>query len=396
MRRRNTPGNNAKILLIAVVFTQLMTLSGCEMPIPVSTEITNTEEKEEGLLPERQSEQKTEETEQAVSESAGNYAYQTLNSEEQAVYDEIYTAMQKQMEKVAVDTLDTAVLDHAFRAVSADYGGMFWVSGYVYTQYTKGEKLVGLDFAPKYTMSFQMRCEKQREIDEAVREILAGISPDASDYEKAKYVYDYLAMHVDYEINAADNQNIISVFLNRKTVCQGYANATQYLLDCLSIQSAVVTGTADGEPHAWNLVLLDGEYYMMDSTWGNSTYDSGQQGVKKFVNYNYFAVTTEEISRTHTADEEIRLPECTATADNYYQREGKYVSEWNPQAIGEIYKQGYDTGAGTASVKFATQELYQQAKSYFIDEQHITDYCNGITALSYLEDTNQNVLILNY
>ncbi len=68
-------------------------------------------------------------------------------------------------------------------------------------------------------------------------------------------------------------------FLNKKTVCQGYANATQYLLTLLGIPAVVVTGTAEGDTHAWNLVQLDGAYYFMDTTWGNSSYNNGASGM---------------------------------------------------------------------------------------------------------------------
>ena len=51
----------------------------------------------------------------------------------------------------------------------------------------------------------------------------------SSDYEKSKWVYETLINRVDYVADAPDNQNIISVFLNGQTVCQGYSNAANYL-----------------------------------------------------------------------------------------------------------------------------------------------------------------------
>ncbi len=45
---------------------------------------------------------------------------------------------------------------------------------------------------------------------------------------------------------------------------------------------------------------------------------------------------------------------------------------------------------------FRIHTLYDQAKAYLIDEQHIRDYCEGITGLSYIEDRDQNVLILKF
>ena len=115
-----------------------------------------------------------------------------------------------------------------------------------------------------------------------------------------------------------------------------------------------------------------------------------------FINYNYFGVTTAEISKTHQADGTLLLPECTATADNYYVREGKYITEWEPEVIGQIYGAAYRNGAVTEEIRFSDISLYDQAKAYLIDEQHIRDYCEGITGLSYIEDRDQNVLILKF
>ena len=157
-----------------------------------------------------------------------------------------------------------------------------------------------------------------------------------------------------------------------------------------------MTGTAEGDTHAWNLVQLDGAYYFMDTTWGNSSYNNGASGMGTFINYNYFGVTTAEISKTHQADGTLLLPECTATADNYYVREGKYITEWEPEVIGQIYGAAYRNGAVTEEIRFSDISLYDQAKAYLIDEQHIRDYCEGITELSYIEDRDQNVLILKF
>lgn len=328
--------------------------------------------------------------------SADCYVYATLDGETQRVYDEIYQTMREHAKSVRVSTLDKGVLDEAYKAVNADHGGIFWTSGYVYTQYTRGEELIGIDFSPNYTMERQEQEKLQAQIDAKVEEITAGISMEASDYEKVRYVYDYLASNVAYDEGAGDNQNIISVFINGRTVCQGYACATQYLLDRLGVQAVIVTGQANGEPHAWNLVRMDGEYYYIDTTWGNSSYTVDTQDEERFVNYNYFGVTTEEISVTHEPNNNFVLPDCTAKQDNYYVRENCYFSEWNPDAIGALCAGGYETGNTAVSVKLATPELLAQVQQYFIDERHIADYCPGLTSMYYLVDEQQNVFIFRF
>ncbi len=328
-------------------------------------------------------------------EYSDNYIYQTLDDEAKQVYHEVLTAALEHTEKVAVSTLDIDVLEKAYKAVCADYGGLFWMSGYVYTQYTRGGELISMDFSPKYTMEYEERMQIQQQIDASAEELLAGITMQASEYEKAKYVFEILVQNVDYDTSAQNNQNIISVFLNRATVCQGYACATQYLLRILGMQSALVTGVANGESHAWNLVRINGNYYYIDTTWGYFRYLDGASQVEKYVNYNYLAVTSEEITRTHRIDDSFPMPECTSMEDTYFIQEHKYFTEWNPDAIGSLLRDTWEAGGGDVAVKFANPELYGQAVNYFITEQHITDYCTSISSIYYLEDKELYVLTFN-
>ena len=64
--------------------------------------------------------------------------------------------------------------------------------------------------------------------------------------------------------------------------------------------------------------------------------------------------------------------------------------------IVEIYGCSYLNGAVKVEFLFSDISFYDQAKAYLIDEQHIRDYCEGITGLSYIEDRDQNVLILKF
>lgn len=327
---------------------------------------------------------------------AENYAYQTLNDTAKEVYHEILTTILEHKEKIEVSTLDVDVLEEAYRALCADYGGLYWVSGYVYTQYSKGGEPTGMEFQPKYTMDEAEREEIQQQIDASVEELLAGISVSDSDYAKAKYVFEILVQNVDYDAAAENNQNIISAFLNRATVCQGYACATQYLLRLLGIQSTIVTGNANGESHAWNLVRLDGEYYYMDTTWGNSRYLDSDSQMEKYVNYSYLAITSEEISRTHILDNSFKLPECTHTENNFFRKENRYYETWSPEQIGALLAESWNAGGGDVSVKFASSDLYEQALQYFITDQHIADYCENISSIFYLEDKEMYVLTFHF
>lgn len=329
------------------------------------------------------------------------YAYENLSKEAQQCYDKMLSAILKYEEKVILDIPNTNLMKKAYTALSSDHGELFWVSGYSFTRYTKGGKLVALEFAPNYTMDEAEMEVKQRQVDGVVAEWLAGCSVSASDYEKAKYVFETLTRKVDYVEGAPDSQNILSVFLNRQTVCQGYASATQYLLRQLGVASTIITGEADdgtgGGLHAWNLVKLDGSYYYMDTTWGNGSYHTAENGERgEFVNYNYMCMTDAEAENFYQPDTQIPLPECSSIEHNYYVREGKYFESWDPEAIGVLLREAWESGNETISIKCVNRELCEKVKDYFITQEKIADYCRRIKNFYYMESPEFCVMTVNF
>ena len=207
-----------------------------------------------------------------------------------------------------------------------------------------------------------------------------------------------LITNVSYNIEAQENQNVLSVFLYGETVCRGYAAAYQYLCTLAGIECCVVEGVAGDETHAWNLVRLDGEYYYVDVTWGNASYarDSGEDiSDISFIDYAYFGFTTEEMQRSHEPYGTFTLPVCTATADSYYVHEGLYVAEWDADTIGSLLAYGYNNGT-SVGIKFASYDLLDLTMAYFIDESHIVDYCPGITSASYIREDSMYVLLISF
>lgn len=316
--------------------------------------------------------------------SAGNYAYEKLSDEERQVYDEILSAILNHQEEITLSCTEEAIMRRAYGAVCADYGGLFWVEGYVFTKYLQGEEIVGLEFAPSYTQTRKERKQTQQQIDVVVDKWLSGIAITDTDYDKVKYVYNLLSTKVEYAEGAPDSQNIVSVFLKGKTVCQGYACAAQYLLRQLGIESTIVTGTALGNAHAWNLFQMDGEYYYMDVTWGRGRYV--EETVEKFfVDYKYMAMTAEEMRYSHIPNEELELPETVAKENGYYAREGKNIREWNPEKIGEMLLEAW-TEKKMLVLRFADRDLYDKTQTYFVEEGRLKEYCPGIEEISYMQD----------
>ena len=331
---------------------------------------------------------------------AGNYAFEHLTDEGQTLYVELLRIIQKRAEDIVVSTLDEEVLDVVCQFVLADHPELFYMDGYTYTRYTVAGVLKKISFTGNYIYSEEEIQSRQQKIDAYVNNCLMGAPMNGDDYDKVKYVYDYLITNTEYDALAPDNQNICSVFLYGKSVCQGYAKATQYLLNRIGVPTTMVTGKVNGVGHAWNLVYADGEYTYVDTTWGDSSYqkfESGEANAQKLplINYTYLCCTTQDISKTHTISETLPMPECTSMMNNYYVREGEYFTENDMDTLGTLFSRRYADGSNNVTIKCSTRAVYDEFIRRLITDQEVFGYMEGSNnTVSYTTFDEQYILII--
>lgn len=344
---------------------------------------------EEGKPAPEETESVPEEEEPAYSflaEEASVYAYNSLTDTERIWYRDMEEilgtfGMEQKLSRTCLESgLDDSDIDRIFQCVMNDHPELFYVEGYSYVKYTRGSKITSILFSGSYTMDFDTAVERRAEIEAAAEELLARVPEEASDYEKVKYVYETLIRDTEYRLDAPDNQNIYSVFIHHASVCQGYAKATQYLLDRLGVECALVLGTVDtGEVHAWNLVKLDGSYYYVDTTWGDASYQiSGGGEVSDYsmpeINYDYLCVTTAELLRTHTLGGQLPMPVCDATENNYYVQEGALFLSYDREQMRKLFESAAKQGRTDVTVKCTDAVGYREIISAMINGQEIFDY----------------------
>lgn len=334
---------------------------------------------------------------QLQKEQENAYSYGKLPEEEKQIYIEILWTLQELRENVLLSGTDSERIRDIFQCVLNDHPEIFYVQGYTYTQYTLGNVLKKITFTGTYTLNKDEIVHAQEQINNYVNQCLAGLPESADDYEKVKYIYEYLIDHTEYDALAPDNQNICSVFLNGKSVCQGYAKATQYLLQQVGVPAALVLGrVAEGEGHAWNLAAIDGIWYYVDTTWGDASYQASG-GMSSFpekkiptINYDYLCVTTEQLSKTHLIENVVEVPECTSLDANYYVREGLYITVLDEEQLKRIFKEGYEKGNTYVTLKCASETVYNQLQELLIDHQGIFRYLDcpdGV--VSYTDNEEQ-------
>ncbi len=330
----------------------------------------------------------------------GKYAYEHLTEDGKTIYVELYKIIQNRAEDIVVSTLDEETLDVVCQFVLADHPEFFYMDGYTYTRYTIAGVLKKISFTGNYIYNAEEIASRQEKIDAYVNTCLSGIPANSDSYTKVKYIYDYLITNTEYDADVPDNQNICSVFLYGKSVCQGYAKATQYLLNKLGIPTTLVTGKVAGVGHAWNLVLVDGEYTYVDTTWGDSSYqryEAGEDNSQKLplINYTYLCCTTQDINKTHTISETLPVPECTSMKNNYYVREGEYFTENDYNSLGGLFQRRYSDGSNNVTIKCSTRAVYDEFIRNLITEQNVFGYMEGSNnTVSYTTFDQQYILII--
>jgi hypothetical protein len=105
-------------------------------------------------------------------------------------------------------------------------------------------------------------------------------------FERVRAIHDWITRNIAYDFSAYQGKTptIVepyAVLRHGSSVCQGYSNLFTLMCTLAGIQSQVVTGygrgygfdpfTEDSQPyqsnHAWNAVLVDGGWYLVDTTW---------------------------------------------------------------------------------------------------------------------------------
>lgn len=134
---------------------------------------------------------------------------------------------------------------------------------------------------------------------EYVRLICSKITESTSDeFLKAKMAHDVVAVLISYDAKSFWENNLpaqdwASVLKTKLSVCEGYANVYKYFCDVLQIPCKKVSGYSRGvgfdlmnenpqdSNHAWNVVQLEGDWYLVDSTW-DSGYMDGKKSVQSY------------------------------------------------------------------------------------------------------------------
>lgn len=245
--------------------------------------------------------------------------YGGLTDEEKQLYDKIRKAVENFDESVSFDEpVPRDAVRKIYRLVYAQERQLFWFSNVFYAP----EKEISV-YTLSYLFTKDAASVMRAELDLAASEILNGLPEDAGTFDKLVYFHDRIVTGCEFTQTSVNCSSAYGVLVEGAGQCEGYAAAMAFLCSEAGIPNYMVTGfDAEGATHAWNKVVLDGEWYNVDCTWDDPIL---KQGHKDFVRHDYMLVTDAEIEGvTHFTNEELygNIPPCTATSGNYFERKG--------------------------------------------------------------------------
>lgn len=264
-------------------------------------------------------------------------------------YDEIVKGVEASSEIIPLSAdvyrLTEEELKTVIDAYRRDHTEHFWFGNrYGYSLNTVDKTIVSLQ--PIYIMSGDALATAKAEFNNAVNEMLKGINFSMSEYEREKVLHDRLVAKVSYDDEAASSGNQVATIAHSsygalvegKAVCEGYAEAFQYLLQRAGLQGFIITGKGNGAGHEWNVVRVDGKFYHVDSTWD----DQGNT-----VCYAYLNKTDARIAEDHIIDETAyALPICDSETADYFTVNGGKLETFDIDEIAALMK----CGGGTARI----------------------------------------------
>ncbi|MNE08400.1 Transglutaminase-like superfamily protein [compost metagenome] len=205
---------------------------------------------------------------------------------------------------------------------------IFLLVNIIFINFTFAQKISEVDkVVAKYPKSF-----------DSTEKLADRIEKDFdSDYDRARAIYSWIAFNIRYDYNAylnpprtqgfsysseAEkqrkikqlNDNLIQkAFKSKKAVCEGFTALYQHLAVAMGIKCEIIRGDSKisvrdigrkttSSNHAWNMVLIDKKWRLLDVTWGQGYYDSSKGRMVNDFNPAYFDTDPDYFFAKHFPD----------------------------------------------------------------------------------------------
>ena len=248
------------------------------------------------------------------------YYYNHMDKQKQAAYHGILQGITSLADEFQIPALDGEDLYNVFFQLRLDHPEIFWATGYKYRYYKDSPNIM---FIPEYLFDKGKIKEHQKAMKSRVEKLVRP-AQSLSEWEKEKYVHDFICQNVHYDkLKKAYSHEIIGPLGQGVGVCEGIAKAVKVLLDALGVWCVIAICGNNPEKgikyrHTWNIVRIGGTYYHLDATFDNTL---GKSDKVEDIRYDYFNLDDGHIFKDHEPLIAV-APHCT-DHDHFYYKEKK-------------------------------------------------------------------------
>ncbi|MFH1297444.1 MAG: transglutaminase domain-containing protein [Bacteroidota bacterium] len=180
-------------------------------------------------------------------------------------------------------------------------------------------------------------------VDSLARSIPNGVTRSPQDFaiylnerflgetERVKALFSWIVNSVVYDLNQIETASryesiddfVLYTLKTKKAVCQGYAEVFTAICNRMGMKALTVHGynRVDGRlnsdlGHAWNVVKIDGKWYLFDPTWGSGYLYNGRY--RKSFSTIYFMISPDSLIVSHMPFDPIwQLQDYPITHDQF-------------------------------------------------------------------------------
>lgn len=236
----------------------------------------------------------------------GKWYYNHISPKRRAVYARLYNCVKSNGEGIDVSDLGVSEQDVFAAYWAFNYENPQFLtlgSGYELTllepRVSNKVKSVKISYGRKPAEVSESEFETRAEA------VLAAARAKDTDYEKLKYVHDWLVEHTVYSnTDAVYEGEADGPVVYGKARCEGYAKAFMYFAQSLGFRCICSVGEGRLERHMWNMVQIGGAWYNVDATWDDPVSPDGMQTLR----HDYFLINDALFRLDHRVEHPLMLP----------------------------------------------------------------------------------------
>ena len=246
------------------------------------------------------------------------YYYSRMDKLRQSAYHAMLTGLEAVRPAFAVPGLEVEELGQILFQLRLDHPEIFYVTGF---SCRTRPGAASVEFLPQYLFDKGKILDHRRALTARAAKLARPVQ-DKSEWEKERYVHDFICQNVRYDkLKKPYSHEILGPLGQGVGVCEGIAKSVKALCDRLGLWCIVALAENNPEKgikyrHAWNVVRLGGQYYHLDATFDNSLGGDG------LVRYDYFNLDDRRLFRDHEALV-YPVPPCADGNRFYYKEAGR-------------------------------------------------------------------------